>query len=365
MLQTIADSLLEWYHVHKRRLPWRESPQPYAIWVSEVMLQQTRVETVIPYFSHWMERFPTIQILSKASQQEVLMAWEGLGYYRRARNLHRSAQIVCQQYNGHLPQDGKKLTELPGIGAYTAGAIASIAFGMDEPAVDGNVRRVYSRLFNISTPMHTPEFIDRVQGIAKEQLPAGRAGEYNQALMDLGAIVCMPRSPDCRQCPLVEQCLAHKVNLQETLPVNSRLRKVPTRVVTAAIIICGEEILLAKRFKGGLLGGLWEFPGGKTLPGEDLSACLKREISEELDIEIKLIKPTGIYQHAYTHFRVVLHAFFCRPQGGRQPRPLGVEEFSWVTIPELIDYPMGKIDRQIANEISQSQELLFSGRIKR
>ncbi len=364
MLPPLADLLLAWYQVHKRSLPWRESPQPYAVWVSEIMLQQTRVETVIPYFSRWMERFPTIMTLSQASQQEVLMAWEGLGYYRRARNLHQSAQIVCQQYNCELPQDIQKLKELPGIGAYTAGAIASIAFGMDEPAVDGNVRRVYSRLFNVSAPIHTPEFTHHIRDIAKEQLPAGRAGEYNQALMDLGAIICTPRSPNCHICPWAEHCTAHKHNLQESRPVKLRLRKTPTRIVTGAIIVRGDEILLSKRLEGGLLGGLWEFPGGKTLPGEDLSACLKREISEELDISIELIKPAGIYHHAYTHFRVILHAFLCRPQNGCQPRPLQVEEFRWVTIPELKDYPMGKIDRQIANEISQSPEFLLFGQVK-
>lgn len=361
MLSPLASPLLEWYQIHKRPLPWRESPHPYDVWISEIMLQQTRVDTVIPYFSHWMERFPTIMTLNLASQQEVLMAWEGLGYYSRARNLHKAAQIVCQKYNRELPQDIQKLKELPGIGAYTAGAIASIAFGMDEPAVDGNVRRVYSRLFNVSSPLHTTEFTHRVREIAKEQLPAGRAGEYNQALMDLGATICTPRSPNCYQCPWVVHCVAYKHNLQDNRPVKVRLLKTPTRIVTAAIIIRGDEILLAKRLEGGLLGGLWEFPGGKTLPGEDLSACLKREISEELDMGIELIKPAGIYHHAYTHFRVILHAFLCRPQNGCQPRPLQVEEFRWVTIPDLIDYPMGKIDRQIANEISLSPETLLLG----
>ena len=360
-MSPFTDQLLVWYQVHKRSLPWRESPHPYAVWISEIMLQQTRVETVIPYFSRWMVRFPTIMTLNQASQQEVLMAWEGLGYYSRARNLHRTAQIVCQKYNSELPQDIHKLVELPGIGAYTAGAIASIAFGMDEPAVDGNVRRVYSRLFNVSTPLHALEFTHRIRDIAKEQLPAGSAGEYNQALMDLGAIICTPRSPNCQLCPWAKHCVSYKHNLQESRPVKVRLRKTPTRIVTAAIIIRGDEILLTKRLEDGLLGGLWEFPGGKTLPGEDLSACLIREISEELGIGIELIKPTGIYHHAYTHFRIILHAFLCRPRNGRQPRPLQVEDFRWVTIPELIDYPMGKIDRKIASEISQSPDFLLFG----
>ncbi len=364
MLPSLADLLLDWYQVHKRRLPWRESPQPYAVWISEIMLQQTRVETVIPYFSRWMKRFPTIMTLSQVSQQEVLMTWEGLGYYSRARNLHRTAQIVCQKYNGDLPQDIQKLKELPGIGAYTAGAIASIAFGMDEPAVDGNVRRVYSRLFNVSTPVHAPEFTHRIRDIAKAQLPAGRAGEFNQGLMDLGAIICRPRSPNCQLCPWADHCMAHKHDLQESRPVKPQPHKTPTRIVTAAIIVRGDKILLAKRLEGGLLGGLWEFPGGRTLPGEDLSACLKREISEELDIGIELIKPAGIYHHAYTHFRVILHAFLCRSQNGRQPHPLQVAEFRWVTAPELIDYPMGKIDRQIASEISQNPDFLLFGQAK-
>ena len=197
-----ATNLLIWYKQHGRDLPWRVIKDPYATWVSEVMLQQTRVETVIPYFRHWMELFPTIADLAQSTQQSVLSIWEGLGYYSRARNLHRAAQMVMQNMGGELPRDPNALSELPGVGRYTAGAIASIAFGLDVPTLDGNIRRVLARVFNLIEPAHSSKGENLLWKVAGENLPAGQAGEYNQALMDLGAIICTPRAPDCPNCPV-------------------------------------------------------------------------------------------------------------------------------------------------------------------
>ena len=202
MSSFLAECLLDWYGRNARHLPWREYPNPYNVWISEVMLQQTRVETVLPYFQRWMEHFPSITALAEAPLEEVLSIWEGLGYYSRARNLQRAAQIVVSEHGGQLPAEPAELRKLPGIGRYIAGAIASIAFGQDEPALDGNIRRVLARAFDVSAPARSPQGERRLWKLAADHLPTGRAGDYNQALMDLGATICTPRAPDCPRCPL-------------------------------------------------------------------------------------------------------------------------------------------------------------------
>jgi A/G-specific adenine glycosylase len=315
------------------------------------MLQQTRVETVIPYYERWMRRFPSLTDLAQATQQEVLAVWEGLGYYGRARNLHRAAQLVAQEWGGQLPSDPQALRKLPGIGRYTAGAIASIAFGLNEPALDGNIRRVLARFFNVTLPARSPAGERRFWQLAGEHLPPGRAGEYNQAMMDLGAAVCTPRAPDCPSCPLAPGCQALRLAVQEQRPVTQIKPAAPHYTVTAAVISRGGRILIARRPPEGLLGGLWEFPGGKQLPGEGLQACLQREICEELGVQIDVGELLGVYRHAYTHFRVTLHAFCCALTGREQPQPLGVSDLRWVGEDELPAYPMGKIDRHIARDL--------------
>jgi A/G-specific adenine glycosylase len=348
--------LLDWYKINARRLPWRETPDPYRVWISEIMLQQTRVETVIPYFERWMATFPILRTLAEAGLQEVLAVWEGLGYYSRARNLHRAARIIESTYAGQIPSDPGLLRKVPGIGPYTAAAIASIAFGRDEPALDGNVRRVLARVFDVSLPPRSPEGERLLLKLAKEYLPVGRAGEYNQALMDLGALVCTPRSPACPRCPLEPICAARALGIQEERPVTSPRRETPHFIVTAAVIIRDGLVLIARRPESGLLGGLWEFPGGKVQDGEALTACLKREIMEELGVEVKVSDRLGVYKHAYTHFRVTLHAFFCELMAG-EPRPLQASAVDWATLERLPHFPMGKIDRQIAKDLLQAKLL--------
>jgi A/G-specific adenine glycosylase len=351
MPSPLAERILDWYQKNARRLPWRDHPDPYAIWVSEIMLQQTRVETVIPYFERWMGRFPTLEALAHASQQDVLSAWEGLGYYSRARNLHRAAQIVLHEHQGQVPAELDALRRLPGIGRYTAGAIASLAFGLDEPALDANIRRVLARVFNVSLPARSPQGERQLWALAREHLPPGRAGDYNQALMDLGSQVCTPRAPRCLICPLAELCQARALGLQEQRPVLEARPETPHYMVTAAVIERQGQILIAQRPPDGLLGGLWEFPGGKVEPGEDLPTSLKREIREELDAEIEVGETLGEYRHAYTHFKVTLHAFRCTLSNRREPRPVQVSDLRWAAPAELEDFPMGKIDRQIARRI--------------
>lgn len=343
----IARRLLEWYRGHARQLPWRLNPHPYPILVSEVMLQQTRVETVLPYYLRWMERFPDLQALAAASEQEVLRLWEGLGYYSRARSLHAAARQIQSQYGGQVPADRKVLESLPGIGRYTAGAILSIAFGQDEAALDGNIRRVMARLFNLEVPAQSPRGQTRLWQLAIQQLPPGQAGDYNQALMDLGAMVCTARSPGCPTCPLSDLCQSYRLGLQEQRPIKTAPRPVPHYTVTAAVIRREDRVLIARRPSSGLLGGMWEFPGGKLEDGEELGDGLRREIREELGVDVRVGTPLGIYRHAYTHFRITLHAFECSLLNG-EPVALEASQIRWVLPQELGQFPMGKVDRQIA-----------------
>jgi A/G-specific adenine glycosylase len=344
--------LLDWYKENARVLPWRGHPDPYAVWVSEIMLQQTRVDTVIPYFLKWMQQFPDIPTLALASEQQVLRAWEGLGYYSRARHLHQAAKLVTQEDHGQLPQEYTRLMCLPGIGTYTAAAITSIAFGQDRAVVDGNVKRVLARVFNYPSPINTPSAEKELEKIALDLLPAGEAGDFNQALMDLGATVCIPRNPSCGICPLQELCYACKHHLQADLPIVKEKKPVPHYTVTAAVITRGEEVLIARRPPNGLLGGLWEYPGGKVEKDETHEEALSRELQEELGVSIGVGEKVGVYRHAYTHFRVTLHAYHAHIESGT-PSAIQTSEVRWVAKEQLAEFPMGKIDRNISRDLQR------------
>jgi A/G-specific adenine glycosylase len=348
--EALARLLLDWYRGAARTLPWRGQIDPYAIWVSEIMLQQTRVETVIPYYEKWMALFPSVKSLAQAPVQDVLKAWEGLGYYSRARNLHRAARLIVERFGGEVPREIEGLRSLPGVGRYTAGAIASIAFGQDEPVLDGNIRRVLARVFDVDLPARSPQGEARLWELAAAHLPKGQASDYNQAIMDLGATICTPRAPACLICPLIQICQARELGIQEERPVLEKKAAVPHYLVTAAILRRGGKVLIARRPENGLLGGLWEFPGGKQEEGEDLPACLRREIDEELGVGIEVGEEFGVYQHAYTHFRVTLHAFSCTLCEG-EPRAIQPSDLAWVELDQLAEYPMGKIDRQISKDL--------------
>jgi len=344
--------LLEWYQLNARELPWRSCHTAYCIWVSEVMLQQTQVDTVIPYFNRWMSVFPNIQTLSEADEQSVLSLWEGLGYYSRGRNLLKAAKIITDDLDGQLPQTLKDLQKLPGIGRYTAAAIASIAFNLDIAAVDGNIRRVISRLFDVTEPARSTQGERKILSLAQANLPSGQASDYNQAMMDLGATICLSSKPKCDECPVKEYCVGFQRGVQEERPVKKPRKAIPHLTVTAGVIRQDGRVLLAKRPSGGLLGGLWEFPGGTVEEfDENLEACLEREIFEELGIHIHVGAAFGKFKHAYTHFKITLHAFLCTPALGEEPKPLESDGLAWVTLPALEDYPMGKVDRLIARKL--------------
>lgn len=350
MSSTLAESLFEWYTENARNLPWRVQTDPYAVWISEVMLQQTRVETVIPYYIRWMVRFPSVEALAEASRDEVLVQWEGLGYYRRAHHLHLAARIILAEYDGELPCHLDQLRRLPGIGPYTSAAIAAIAFNKDVVALDGNLRRVFSRLSDLTIDPRSPKGERQLLSMARGILPSGKASTFNQALMDLGATVCTPRTPTCSTCPLIPFCLAFQRGIQEERPVR-RSRKPPPHITAVAAVLSREtEVLIGRRPEGGLLGGLWEFPGGKPEPGEALESGLRRELGEELGIEVELGPRLGIFKHAYTHFQVLVYAYACRLVAG-EPQALEHTDLRWVHPEELGEYPMGKVDRAISRTI--------------
>ena len=354
-MKRLSSRLLSWYRKNKRTLPWRDplraDAYAYAVWVSEIMLQQTRVETVIPYFKRWMRLFPDVRALAIASEQEVLNAWEGLGYYSRARNLHKAAKIVLDQHNGEIPRDLGELRKLPGIGRYTVGAIASIAFNMDVSALDGNIKRVYARLFDITEPVDSAAGEKILWKLADENVPTGQAGDYNQALMDLGAMICVPKNPRCLICPVMELCRARQNGTQEQRPVISPKKDVPHYVHAAGVIIKRGKVLLAQRPSKGLLGGMWEFPNGRVNgdPAKELVKALKTGYKLRLRVKrrrnIQNKKALGVVQHAYSHFKVTVYAYECDLISMSKDKNL-----KWVSLKELDDYPMGKIDRQIANK---------------
>ena len=339
--------ILNWYQQHARTLPWRQPPgqrghpDSYAVWVSEIMLQQTRVETVIPYFVRWMSQFPTVKALAEAPEQVVLSAWEGLGYYSRARNLHKAAKLVVSLHNGELPRDLPELRKLPGVGRYTAAAIASIAFGQDVATIDGNLKRVFSRVFDVSQPADSPAGEKMLWSLAEANLPPGCAGDYNQALMDLGATICLPKNPLCLLCPLAELCQARALGVQEQRPVLKPKPLIPRKIKGAAIIIRDGQTLLNQRPAEGLLGGLWEFPSAEV--DADSAEALSAAIETGYRLKVRPLARMDAVRHAYTHFKLTQIPWRCEPIHIPADSTL-----KWVDIAELSNYPMGKVDRAIA-----------------
>jgi A/G-specific adenine glycosylase len=342
----IRSRLLAWYHPNRRDLPWRGETSPYRIWISEVMLQQTQVATVIPYYHRFLERFPTLADLAAAPLEDVLKRWAGLGYYARARNLHRAAREIVENYAGRFPETYADLRQLPGFGEYTAGAVASIAFGEAVPAIDGNVKRVLARLFALQENLESGQTTRRLREIATALVDPVSPGDWTQALMELGATVCLPQTPKCLLCSLPDLCQARLLGLERSLPIKPAKKLLPHFDVAAAVIHHNGRVLIAQRPPDGMLGGLWEFPGGKQEAGETLPECLQREIREELGLEIAVDEPIVTIKHGYTHFKITLHAFACRLVTG-QPQALGVADWRWVTLDELDAFPFPRTDQKI------------------
>jgi A/G-specific adenine glycosylase len=346
--------LLVWYGQQGRNLPWRVSRDPYAIWVSEIMLQQTQVKTVIPYYERWLQQFPTVQDLAAAEQQQVLKVWQGLGYYARARNLHRAAQHICAKHDGRFPETLEAVLELPGVGRTTAGGILSAAFNQPVPILDGNVKRVLARL--IALPIPTRKALSQLWQLSETLLDPVRPRDFNQALMDLGATVCTPSQPNCPHCPWKERCQAYNQGSQSEIPMSETRAPLPHKIIGVAVIWNDQgQVLIDRRRQEGLLGGLWEFPGGKVEPGETLESCIRREIQEELGIDIAVGDRLITVDHTYTHFRVTLNVHHCQHLSG-EPQPIECDEVRWVTLQEIDQFPFPKANVRIIEALHQ-----FSG----
>jgi A/G-specific adenine glycosylase len=330
-------ALLAAYRRGARDLPWRRTREPYRIWLAEIMLQQTRVETVVPYYKRFLEAFPTMGDLAAAREDRVLKLWEGLGYYSRARNLHRAAKEIVKRWGGEIPRTAAELESLPGIGRYTAGAVASIAFGERAPVVDGNVKRVLARVFAIRDSIDAPATVGRLWEAAAVLLAPRDPGAFNQALMEHGARLCVPRHPRCGRCPVRQLCDAHALGIQDKLPRRRAKKASPHFEAVAAAIEKNGRFLIGKRPPGGLLGGLWELPGGKVEPGETHEQALAREIDEELGARIAVSGRVAAIEHAYSHFKVTLHVYRCT-LAGPPPHRRHYAELKWAARSQFARY---------------------------
>ena len=351
--ETVRQQLLAWYARHRRRLPWRETSDPYAIWVSEVMLQQTRVETAIAYYLRFLERFPTVQQLAEADIQEVLKLWEGLGYYSRARNLHRAAKIVVSRFNGTVPADRVDFQSLPGVGDYIAAAVLSIAFGKVLPVVDGNVKRVLARLLEMDAPVNRSGSHKIFQKPASQLICPDSPADFNQAVMELGALVCRPKNPLCADCPLSEGCRAYRHGRTNQYPKRDPSRKIPHRRVSIGVILKKEKLLVVQRPMEGFLGGLWEFPavsadGGSAAEG-DFTDRLREEIGLQVAVERRLTR----IKHAYSHFRLTGDVYLCRHSSGRV-RLKSARSHRWVTFGKLADLPLHKANHKFMDALGRA-----------
>ena len=343
--ETFSIQLIDWYHKNKRDLPWRKTTDPYKIWVSEVMLQQTQVDFVLSYYARFVTLFPTIGHLAEAPLDSVLKAWEGLGYYARARNLHRAAKQIVDTNRSCLPEHYAELLNIRGIGPYTAAAVASIAFGETYAVVDGNVVRVLSRLFKIAD---VPAKYGKAKFVhlSGQLLPQDCPGDFNQAMMELGALLCTPAAPNCSDCPVNELCEAHRTMPDPSvLPVKMARKKIPHVDVVVGIVWKDGKVFVKRRPPHGLLGGLWEFPGGKVANGISKTICLQQKLEQKFNLKIKESEPFMSVKHAYSHFKMTLHAYRCEVSDG-PVKAQGIE-WKWLSPEELRDYPFPKANKKV------------------
>jgi A/G-specific adenine glycosylase len=347
--------LLDWYLAHRRDLPWRNTRDPFAIWISESMLQQTRVDTVIPYYERFLERFPDVQTLADSDLEEVYGLWTGLGYYSRARNLHSAAQMVVEDYGGRLPSHAEDLRRLKGVGRYTAGALASIAFDREEPLVDGNVVRVLTRWLGWRADVSKKQVVDQLWEVAGRLVQGPRPGDLNQALMELGATLCTPRGPRCGDCPLKRSCRGRQQGDPESIPSKPRKQRVvPMRGVAAWIERKG-RVLAVRRTEGGLLGGMWELPGGTIRSDEDSKKGLRRCLRETLALEVGELEARGQVEHLFSHRKLKLDVYRAHEALGRVRRS-GLAEHRWVAPSSMEKLPHGGPTRKALVLLGQAAE---------
>jgi A/G-specific adenine glycosylase len=337
-------ALLPWFAANKRPLPWRRDYQPYHVWISEIMLQQTQMDRAVDYFLRWTGRLPDVAAVAAAREDEVLKLWEGLGYYSRARNLHAAARAMMERHDGQVPEAMDALLALPGVGRYTAAAVRSIAYGRDEPLVDANVARVFCRLFDLDAPVGEAATQRELWRLAGAMLPPGRAREHNQALMELGALVCTPRGPRCAACPLAPACEARRLDIAPHRPVPGKKKDIVPLALATGVLVHQGRVFVQKRAPDDVWGGLWEFPGGCVEPGETPAQAVIREYMEETGFTVRVTAPLTVIRHGYTRFRVTLNCF-ALAMDGAPPEPVLTEavDWRWTTPPELaaLAFPAG------------------------
>jgi A/G-specific adenine glycosylase len=352
--EQIRSALTKWYNKNYRKLPWRASNNPYHIWVSEMMLQQTQVNTVIPYYQRFLKRFPDIQALAAADLQDVLKLWEGLGYYSRARNFHKAAQAVVSEHRGIVPDDREMFLALSGVGDYIAAAVLSIAFDCPLAVVDGNVKRVFARLFEIAAPVNISASYKIYKAVANDLLDADDPATFNQAVMELGALVCKPAKPDCAMCPLSKWCVSFKKNHTDRYPVKQKKAPIPHHHMSVGVLFKGDKVLIVRRPEEKMLGGLWEFPGGRLQAKESAEDACIRILKEKVNLNATIESKLTRIRHAYTHFKITADIFICTLISGRVRRN-GPTDHCWVTLSTLERYPFPTSNHKFISKLMKDR----------
>ena len=340
--------LLKWYDANVHPFPWRSTRNPYQIWLSEIMLQQTQVNTVVPFYNRWVAKYPTIKLVAEANMDSLLKMWEGLGYYARVRNFHSACIAVTDRFGGRVPDNYQDFQSLPGVGPYVAGAVMSIAYNLPIPAVDGNAYRVVSRIKSINLPFNSCK--NELVAFLSDHISLNRSGDFNQAIMDVGRELCTPKNPSCGICPIQKHCCAFVYNSVDKYPFRAKRKKKPHHLVAVGVVWKRNKILISKRKANGLLGGLWEFPGGKIKNGEDAKTCVIRKINEKLGAHVKPRRLLKQIKHAYSHFTITLNAYQCDYVSGL-PRALKCDDWKWILPQQIADLPFSKANHKLFDQI--------------
>jgi len=337
--------ILSWYYKNKEDFPWRLTSDPYKIWISEIMLQQTQVKTVIPFYQNWIKKFPTIYDVASASDEVLFKYWEGLGYYNRVNNFRTACKEIIISYNGVIPQTKLELMDLKGIGDYTSSAIASIAFNKNNYVIDGNVKRIMARILCLKD--FSKSSFKKMDKFLSNKIDSTNPGDFNQSLMDLGRTICKPRQPVCKCCPISSACKSFLNDTTHKYPIlQKKKKKLPHYKIGVGIIWHNNKVLITKRKKNALLGGLWEFPGGKVMKNESIQNCIKREILEELSIDVNVSSFITEVNHRYSHFSINLHAYHCFYKNGNIVCN-AADDWKWVRIDQLNQFPFPKANHYI------------------
>ena len=359
--RSLIEPLLLWFRQTGRDLPWRRTYNPYHVWISEIMLQQTQMDRGVVYFQRWIARFPSVRAVAETDLQEILKYWEGLGYYARARNLHKAAGEIVEKYGGIVPCNYQQLLALPGVGPYTAAAIASVAGNEDVATVDANVMRVYARLFDLPLPVRETETKRHIAALAQDLLPSGRARLYNQALMDLGGLVCLPKNPRCEDCPLALLCRARREGTVAERPVLGPKKKITTlQRLVAVISDDAGRIYIQQRRLDAVWGGLWEFPGGDLVDGRPEETIIQH-ILDETGFRVRAVQPITTVVHHYTRYKIILQAFSCKtPQRNPKVSLRSAVDYRWLMPKEMSDYAFPAGSRKILEYMQVTSPVLFA-----